>query len=68
MEASFTGGVADGFMLTFPLVPAGLDEFIELVVPELRRRGLFRDEYEGDTLRAHLGLPRPESRYSRAAD
>jgi hypothetical protein len=49
-------------------VPAGLDEFIELVVPELRRRGLFRDEYEGDTLRAHLGLPRPESRYSRAAD
>jgi peptide/nickel transport system substrate-binding protein len=64
MEASFLGGIADGFMLTFSLVPAGLDDFIDLVVPELRRRGLFRKEYEGITLRANLGLPRPESRYS----
>jgi N-acetyl-S-(2-succino)cysteine monooxygenase len=64
MEAWFRGGAADGFMLTFPLVPQGLDDFIELVVPELRRRGLFRDDYAGTTLRNHLGLPRPASRYA----
>jgi FMN-dependent oxidoreductase (nitrilotriacetate monooxygenase family) len=63
MEAWFRGSAADGFMLTFSLIPEGLDDFIELVVPELRRRGLFREEYEGRTLREHLGLPRPASRY-----
>jgi hypothetical protein len=63
MEASFLGDIADGFMLTFPLVPSGLDAFINLVLPELRRRGLFREEYEGATLRSHLGLPRPASRH-----
>ena len=67
MEASFLrASVADGFMLTFSLVPVGLDDFIELVVPELRRRGLFRSDYQGNTLRSHLGLSRPESRYGRA--
>jgi alkanesulfonate monooxygenase SsuD/methylene tetrahydromethanopterin reductase-like flavin-dependent oxidoreductase (luciferase family) len=66
MENSFVTDVADGFMLTFSLVPDGLDDFINLVVPELRRRGLFREEYEGHTLREHLGLPRPSSRYSSA--
>jgi N-acetyl-S-(2-succino)cysteine monooxygenase len=63
MEAAFLGGIADGFMLTFSLVPSGLDDFINLVLPELRRRGLFREEYEGTTLRSHLGLPRPPSRH-----
>ena len=55
--------IADCFMLTFSLVPSGLNDFIDLIVPELRRRGLFRDEYEGHTLRSHLGLPRPASRH-----
>jgi hypothetical protein len=47
----------------FPWVPGGLDEFVDRVVPELQRRGLFRTEYEGRTLRENLGLPRPESRF-----
>jgi FMN-dependent oxidoreductase (nitrilotriacetate monooxygenase family) len=70
MEASFLSDAADGFMLAFSLIPAGLDDFINLVIPELRRRGLFRSEYEGTTLREHLGLPRPASRHQRnsAAD
>jgi len=42
-----------------PTLPHGLSDFIELVLPELRRRGLFRTEYTGRTLREHLGLPRP---------
>jgi N-acetyl-S-(2-succino)cysteine monooxygenase len=63
MEDCFVTGAADGFMLTFSLIPDGLDDFINLVLPELRRRGLFREEYEGSTLRDHLGLPRPPSRY-----
>jgi N-acetyl-S-(2-succino)cysteine monooxygenase len=64
MEAWFRGKAADGFMLTFSLVPQGLDDFIDLVVPELQRRGLFRKDYTGTTLRDHLGLPRPASRYA----
>jgi FMN-dependent oxidoreductase (nitrilotriacetate monooxygenase family) len=63
MESFFTGDAADGFILTFSLIPDGLNDFIDLVVPELRRRGLFRDEYEGHTLRSHLGLSRPASRH-----
>jgi hypothetical protein len=47
----------------FPYLPAGLDDFVELVVPELQRRGLFRREYEGATLRENLGLPRPQNRF-----
>jgi FMN-dependent oxidoreductase (nitrilotriacetate monooxygenase family) len=68
MEAWFRGRAADGFMLTFSLVPAGLDDFISLVVPELQRRGLFRRDYTGHTLRDHLELPRPASRYAGATD
>jgi alkanesulfonate monooxygenase len=44
---------------------AGLDDFVDRVVPELQRRGLFRLEYEGKTLRENLGLPRPENRFFR---
>ena len=50
-----------------PFLPGGLDDFVELVLPELRRRGLFRTEYEGRTLREHLGLKRPASRHVRGA-
>jgi FMN-dependent oxidoreductase (nitrilotriacetate monooxygenase family) len=59
MEHWFKGGAADGFNLLPPSVPQTLTDFVELVVPELRRRGLFRDDYEGRTLRENLGLPRP---------
>jgi N-acetyl-S-(2-succino)cysteine monooxygenase len=45
-----------------PWLPGGLDDFIELVLPELRRRGLFREQYTGTTLREHLGLARPAGR------
>jgi len=58
MEEWFTAGVADGFMMLFPL-ESGMRDFGRLVVPELQRRGLFRTEYEGTTLREHLGLNRP---------
>jgi N-acetyl-S-(2-succino)cysteine monooxygenase len=54
---------ADGFNIMSPWLPGGLSDFAELVVPELQRRGLFRTEYEGNTLRENLGLPRPQNRY-----
>ena len=53
----------DGFNVMFPFVPEGLDDFCTGVVPELQRRGLFRTEYEGTTLRDHLGLKRPPNRF-----
>lgn len=56
---------SDGFTLQFPYLPQGLDDFVDRVVPELQRRGLFRRDYEGATLRENLGLPRPENRYFR---
>ncbi len=59
LEQWFTSGAADGFNIMPPLLPDGLDRFVELVVPELQRRGLFRREYQGRTLREHLGLRRP---------
>ena len=63
MEEWFTTGACDGFNVMFPYLPGGLDDFVELVVPELQRRGLFRREYEGTTLRENLGLPRPVNRF-----
>jgi FMN-dependent oxidoreductase (nitrilotriacetate monooxygenase family) len=54
---------SDGFNVMFPYVPGGLDDFVDQVVPELQRRGIFRREYEGATLRENLGLPRPENRF-----
>jgi hypothetical protein len=47
----------------FPTVPEGLDVFVEELVPELQRRGIFRREYQGTTLRDHLGLKRPANRF-----
>ncbi|KAM0424162.1 hypothetical protein ACHAPT_010531 [Fusarium lateritium] len=54
---------ADGFTVTFPFVPQGLDDVAHRLVPELQSRGLFRKDYEGTTLREHLGLPRPTNRF-----
>ncbi|GBD46810.1 LLM class flavin-dependent oxidoreductase [Methylopila sp. Yamaguchi] len=67
LEERFVNHGADGFNIMAPLLPGGLDDFIELVVPELRRRGLFRDDYEGTTLREHLGLQRPADAFARGA-
>jgi N-acetyl-S-(2-succino)cysteine monooxygenase len=46
-----------------PVLPKMLDAFIEEVIPELRKRGIFRTSYEGNTLRAHYGLKEPASRF-----
>jgi len=63
MQEWLEGDACDGFNIMFPWVPGGLDEFVDQVVPELQRRGIFRKEYEGRTLRENLGLPRPENRF-----
>jgi FMN-dependent oxidoreductase (nitrilotriacetate monooxygenase family) len=63
MEQWFRERAADGFNVMFPYLPGGLDDFVDQVVPELQRRGLFRREYEGRTLRENLGLPRPKNRF-----
>lgn len=63
MEEWLAEEAADGFNVMFSHVPGGLNEFVDDVIPELRRRGLFRRRYEGKTLRDHLGLPRPPNRY-----
>jgi alkanesulfonate monooxygenase len=63
MEEWFVKDACDGFTLMPPYIPGSHDDFCNLVVPELQRRGLFRKDYEGTTLRDHLGLPRPQSRY-----
>ncbi|MFJ2823898.1 LLM class flavin-dependent oxidoreductase [Streptomyces toxytricini] len=67
LEEWFTGGAADGFNIMAPVLPTGLTDFVDHVVPELQRRGLFRTAYEGGTLREHYGLPRPANRYAGAA-
>ena len=63
MEEWFSSGAADGFNIMPMYLPAGVGDVVELVIPELQRRGLFRTAYEGRTLRENLGLKRPESRY-----
>ena len=75
---SFTGGAktiademqhwlesdaCDGFNIMFPTIPGGVEDFVRWVVPELQRRGIFRKEYAGTTLREHLGLPRPGNQF-----
>ena len=59
---------ADGFNILPPWLPDGLTDFIDLVIPELQRRGLFRTAYEGQTLRENLGLPFPQNRHTAAKD
>ncbi|KAI1089409.1 monooxygenase [Rostrohypoxylon terebratum] len=54
---------SDGFNVVFPFLPQGLDDVVERLVPELQRRGIFRKDYEGTTLREHLGLKRPNNKF-----
>jgi FMN-dependent oxidoreductase (nitrilotriacetate monooxygenase family) len=61
-EEWFVAGRADGFIVMPAYFPGAFDDFVDLVVPELQRRGLFRTEYSGPTLRDHLGLRRPGDR------
>jgi FMN-dependent oxidoreductase (nitrilotriacetate monooxygenase family) len=63
MEEWLDTGGCDGFTVMFPYLPGGLADFVAHVIPELQHRGLFRRDYEGTTLREHLGLPRPENRF-----
>jgi FMN-dependent oxidoreductase (nitrilotriacetate monooxygenase family) len=63
MEEWLLTDACDGFNVMFPYLPGGLDDFVNLVVPELQRREIFRREYEGATLRENLGLPRPRNRF-----
>ncbi|MGE3538090.1 MAG: LLM class flavin-dependent oxidoreductase [Candidatus Tectimicrobiota bacterium] len=67
MQAWFEQGACDGFNITPPYLPGGCEDFVELVIPVLQARGLFRTEYEGTTLRQHLGLKPAVSRYAQAA-
>ncbi|MGL4285288.1 MAG: LLM class flavin-dependent oxidoreductase [Phreatobacter sp.] len=62
LEERFVNYGADGFNIMAPTLPGGLTDFVDLVVPELRKRGLFRTDYQGTTLREHLGLKRPVHR------
>jgi alkanesulfonate monooxygenase len=67
MQAWFEQGACDGFNITPPYLPGGCDDFVEMVIPVLQRRRLFRTAYEGVTLRENLGLPPAVSRYARAS-
>ncbi|MDR7377935.1 alkanesulfonate monooxygenase [Rhodoferax ferrireducens] len=64
MQSWFENGAADGFNVMPPVLPESLDDFVDLVIPELQRRGLFRTAYEGTTLRENLGLERPANQFS----
>jgi alkanesulfonate monooxygenase SsuD/methylene tetrahydromethanopterin reductase-like flavin-dependent oxidoreductase (luciferase family) len=63
--AWITAGAADGFNIMFPELLGSVDDFVDLVVPELQRRGMFRTDYTGFTLREHLGLNRPGNQFAR---
>ena len=63
MEHWFKDGACDGFNVMPAWLPGSLNDFVDLVIPELQRRGLFRTEYEAMTLRGNLGLPQPISRF-----
>jgi N-acetyl-S-(2-succino)cysteine monooxygenase len=64
MQTWFEQGAADGFIIQPPYLPGSAEDFVDTVVPELQRRGLFRLAYEGRTLRENLGLPAVPSRYA----
>lgn len=66
LEQWFREGAADGFNIMPPYMPGALEDFVDQVVPILQKRGLFRTEYEGTTLRENLGLKRPVNRYAAA--
>ena len=64
MQAWFEAGAVDGFMVNNAVLPVGFDDFLDHVVPILKERGLFRTEYEDDTFRGNLGLPKSANRYT----
>jgi FMN-dependent oxidoreductase (nitrilotriacetate monooxygenase family) len=68
LEEWFLNEAADGFNILPPWLPGALDDFVDLVIPELQRRGLFRSAYEGRTLRQNLGLPYPINRWTAARE
>jgi alkanesulfonate monooxygenase SsuD/methylene tetrahydromethanopterin reductase-like flavin-dependent oxidoreductase (luciferase family) len=63
MQEWIDGRAADGFMLAFHVLPNDMTGFVEHVIPELQRRGLYKTEYAGSTLRDNLGLGRPVNRH-----
>ena len=67
LEQWFQERACDGFIFMPVYLPGALDDFVDQVIPELQRRGLFRREYEGRTLRDHLGLKRPASMFAHRA-
>ena len=64
LQEWFDNDAADGFNIMAPTFPQGLNDIVELVIPELQRRGIFKTEYEGTTLRENLGLKRPVNPYT----
>jgi alkanesulfonate monooxygenase SsuD/methylene tetrahydromethanopterin reductase-like flavin-dependent oxidoreductase (luciferase family) len=58
LDEWFVAGAADGFNILPPYFPGAFADFVDLVVPELQRRGLYRRDYDGTTLRDHFGLAR----------
>ena len=66
MQDWFESGAVDGFMLSSSVLPDGFNDFVDHVLPILKERGLFRTEYEADTLRGNLGLPMPANRFAAA--
>jgi FMN-dependent oxidoreductase (nitrilotriacetate monooxygenase family) len=63
MQHWLESDACDGFNIMFPTIPGGVEDFVRWVVPELQKRGIFRKEYAGTTLREHLGLPRPGNKF-----
>ena len=63
MQAWLEEEGSDGVNVMFPYLPQGLDDFVDKVVPELQRRGIYGTRYEGQTLRDNLGVPRPSNRF-----
>lgn len=66
MEEWLEKDACDGFNITPTHLPGGSDDFVDLVIPELQRRGVFRKKYEGKTLRENLGLKPVVNRYTAA--
>jgi len=68
MQSWIEAGAVDGFMMNCAVLPVGLTDFLDYVLPILKERHLFRTEYEADTLHENLGLPIPSNRYLDKAD
>lgn len=67
LQEWFENDAADGFNILPPFFPDGLNDFVDLVIPELQKRGIFRTEYEGSTLRENLGLEKPVNSFAKVA-